>query len=152
MRRIKKFESFTSHRMPEKATHEEWDKKLSVFGEEEFTQKEIDFFRNISESSSIPGSCKIRYNIGTIPTPGYISIEDYKRKDNSKGINLEIIKVRDKITVIQFNKLSDDWYLIYDYVHFSMKSEEEDVVNWYICDEWEEVLGYLSSKNLNLPL
>jgi hypothetical protein len=32
-----------------------------------------------------------------------------------------------------------------------MKSEEEDVVNWYICDEWEEVLVYLSSKNLNLP-
>ena len=150
MKRIKKFESFTTHRMPEKVTHEEWDKKLNVVGEEKFAQKEIDFFRNLSESNSIPGSCKITSDIGTLPTPGY-SIEDYKRKDNSKGIYLIIIKARDKMTYIQFNKLSDDWYLIYDHVHFSMKSEEEDVVNWYICDEWEEVLGYLSSKNLNLP-
>jgi hypothetical protein len=49
--------------MPEKVTHEEWDKKLNVVGEEEFTQKEIDFFRNLSESNSIPESYMITSHI-----------------------------------------------------------------------------------------
>jgi len=45
----------------------------------------------------------------------------------------------DDILEIQLNKLEDDWYLIYKF--YNLDSEE-----YYICDEWDEVLGYLSSK------
>jgi len=41
----------------------------------------------------------------------------------------------DSLIEIDITKLKDDWYLIY-----------EPGIDKFICDEWDEVLGYLGSQ------
>jgi hypothetical protein len=48
----------------------------------------------------------------------------------------------DIVIHIHLVKLDDEWYIIYD----TIKGE----VDYYICDQWEEVLGYLSNKGFHI--
>ena len=45
---------------------------------------------------------------------------------------------------IKITKLEDYWYLIDYYLYL------DDDTKYYICDDWEEVLGYLSSEGFNI--
>jgi hypothetical protein len=47
--------------------------------------------------------------------------------------------VNDLIQKVNIYKLEDEWYLIY-----RLKFGEDN--QYYICDEWEEVIGYLSNN------
>jgi hypothetical protein len=127
MKKIKKFESF-SHRMPEKVTYDEWLMKYKRFGACPFTKGQIDFFRKLKEENSdIVDNVKVyKSTFGNIEG-SEIRIQLLEESDD------------DDIIEIQLNKLEDDWYLIYKF--YNLDSEE-----YYICDEWDEVLGYLGSK------
>ena len=119
MKRIKKFESFTNHRFPEEITYEEWIEKKYKYAKEIFSQKEKDFFKNLAEE-----------NIQHINVYG----------DNKSEIVINWTKDRGEILII---KLTDCWYLISNIYAFDFEDDE-----YFICDDWEEVLGYLSSINL----
>jgi hypothetical protein len=120
MKRIRKFESFSTHRLPTKVSYDEWFKKLNMCSKEPFTQKEIDFFSKLVEENNF-------------------DIDSYS-VDKPSTINLimDYYWNYEDIVVFEFIKLSDQWYLISDHSHDK----------FYICDEWDEVLGYLESKNL----
>jgi hypothetical protein len=45
---------------------------------------------------------------------------------------------------IKITKLEDNWYLIDYYLYLDGNTK------YYICDDWEEVLGYLSSEGFNI--
>jgi hypothetical protein len=124
MKRIKRFESFsTNHRLPEKVTYDEWFPKIGMFGEEPFTQKEVKFFEKLREENRI----------------------DIDYLDDQDVCFIYILT--DSRNYFHIHKLKDDWYLIRNYV----RDFHSEFVTYYICDEWDEVLGYLESKNLNLP-
>ena len=127
MNRIKKFESFTNtHRRPEKVTYEEWLNKLNMCGKEPFTEKETKFFKQLIEENR---SYIKSYTIG------------------SKKISIMLIEDEDEddMTEIEFTKLTDNWYLIY-------KCYNHDHEEYFICDEWDEILGYLISNPLDFPI
>jgi hypothetical protein len=119
-------------RIPTEISREDWEKKYNMYGEVIFSKKEVEFFSRFSkgnkdhlvfmnhEKSSI--SLKLK------------STEDYRIQRHSFNIGTTIIK------------LDDDWYLI----HYYAKSESIDISRYYICDEWEEVIGYLVSNDYKL--
>ena len=91
MKRIKKFESFTTtHRMPTEISYDEWSKKFEIHDREPFEEKEKDFFRKLSENNS--------------DVDDDVHIMDYY-------ISLIIYNggIRQSVKI---NKLSDSWYLI----------------------------------------
>jgi hypothetical protein len=45
----------------------------------------------------------------------------------------------DEVIDLIIIKLKDDWYLIYDQTYY-------DGTKYYICDEWDEVIGYLETR------
>ena len=125
MKRIKKFETF-GYRIPTKVAYEEWNEKFKLYGREGFNQKEWDFFKKLEDNNS-----RLIYKM---KTPG-----------KWKNIYIEIYsndKITDNLIFIEISKIKDDWYLIYECYESEL---------FFICDEWDEVLGYLLSKNLNLP-
>jgi hypothetical protein len=133
MKRIRKFESFTkTHRMPTKVSEDEWRKKFD-HGRELFTEKETKFFKQLIEENKGGSSHISLYNI----QPKDVSLTIYS--DN-----------------IELYKLKDDWYLIYvgndDYYYEDEEDGDGEAEKFYICDEWDEVLGYLESIDLILPL
>ena len=129
MKRIRKFESF-SHRLPEKVTYDEWLKKYKRVGACPFTKGEIDFFRKLKEmNSDIVDNVKVyKSTFGNIEE-SEIRIQFLNMEESDD----------DDIIEIQLNKLEDDWYLIYKFYN-------HDFEEFFICDEWEEVLGYLSNQ------
>jgi hypothetical protein len=59
-------------------------------------------------------------------------------------IQLEVPNIRySDMVKVDIIKLKDDWYLIEE-------ACDDDDSDFYICDEWDEVLGYLSSINLKI--
>jgi len=52
--------------------------------------------------------------------------------------------ITDSRNYFHIHKLKDDWYLIRNYA----RDFYSELVAYFICDEWDEVLGYLESKNL----
>ena len=124
MKRIKKFESFTTkYRLPTKVSEDEWKKKSNMYNDEEFKQKEVDFFKKLKEEnpSKITDISRL--------APGAIIMEF-------------------GMVWIHFYKKSDDWYLICVETNRFRFQEVTDVDEYYICDEWDEVLGYLENINL----
>jgi len=124
MKRIKKFESFTTkYRLPTKVSEDEWKKKSVMYNDEEFNQKEVDFFKKLKEEnpSKITDISRL--------APGAI-----------------IMKFG--MVWIHFYKKSDDWYLICVETNRFKFQEVTDGDEYYICDEWDEVLGYLENINL----
>jgi hypothetical protein len=137
MKRIKKFESFTTkYRLPTKVSEDEWKKKSNMYDDEEFNQKEVDFFKQLEEENP----SKIT-DIDLL-VPGAISLEIDDDDIMKFGMGW-----------IRFYKKSDDWYLIYvkheDYNDVFYYGEDGDGEEYYICDEWDEVVSYLENINLH---
>jgi hypothetical protein len=113
MKRIRKFESFSNHRMPTKVTEDEWNRKWKIHGLEKLTEIEKEFFRQ-----------KFRTYIEYI---------------GDSLVQLEIPNIRySNMVKVDIVKLKDDWYLIEE-------TCDDGDVEFYICDEWDEVIGYLSN-------
>jgi hypothetical protein len=134
MKHLKLFESYSKpqFRIPEEVNKEEWGNKYVTHGYSPFTEKEKEFFVQFSKSDSyylnldnIHSELRPSLNITNTNSDGEYTgrFEDY--------FNIEILK------------LEDEWYLISKY-----KSLEGN--KYYICDQWEEVLGYLSSEGFNI--
>jgi hypothetical protein len=119
MSHIKKFEAF-NHRIPKTVSDAEWQKKLDSFGTEPFNQKEIEFFKKLKKENE-----KSIYNmdVESDKTTHTVSMQIYPTGEGDDLIDIDI------------TKLKDDWYLIY-----------EPGIDKFICDEWDEVLGYLGSQ------
>jgi hypothetical protein len=127
MRRIKKFESFTTkYRLPTKVSEDEWIKKFHMQSIDTYTKKELDIFEKLKEDN-----------------PSLI--ESCEPNGDETEVSITIFSIINDLIVIYITKLSDDWYLI-------LEQCGHEYEEFYICDEWDEVLGYLSSKNLNLPI
>jgi hypothetical protein len=101
-------------RIPEKVSREEWDNKLEIYDRLTFTYKEREFFKKFKRKNS----------------KDYI-VSYYLHDVSLSGIQL----FNPKRCHIKIIKLDDEWYLI---------SSGDASYEWYICDEWEEVLGYLT--------
>jgi len=152
MKRIKKFESF-KHRMPKEISQKEWDEKIRIHGYEPFDKIEMDFYKKLRRENHRPGRKTGR-------------IYEINLKQSSRSEN-EVINISSQSafadfetnisTDIEIIKLGDEWYLIYEYT-FADAIEAGDYVaelgedeRLFLCDEWEEVLGYLVSiTDLNL--
>jgi hypothetical protein len=119
MNRIKKFEAF-NHRIPETVSDVEYQQKLDTFGKEPFTKMEMDFFQKLKKENT-----KSIYSLD-FGVPG---------KTNAVYLQLYPSGEDDSLIEIDITKLKDDWYLIY-----------EPGIDKFICDEWDEVLGYLGSQ------
>ena len=119
MTHIKKFEAF-NHRKPHTISDIEYQQKLDTHGKEPFSQKEMDFFKKLKEEN---GMSLYDLDLGTPGKSDTIFLQLYPTGDGDDLIEIEI------------TKLKDDWYLIY-----------EPGIDKFICDEWDEVLGYLGSQ------
>jgi hypothetical protein len=119
MNRIKKFEAF-NHRIPHTVSDVEYQQKLDTHGKEPFSQKEMDFFQKLKKENT-----KSIYSLD-FGMPG---------KTNVVYLQLYPPGEDDSLIEIDITKLKDDWYLIY-----------EPGIDKFICDEWDEVLGYLGSQ------
>ena len=119
MNRIKKFEAF-NHRIPHTVSDVEYQQKLDTHGKEPFTKMEMDFFQKLKRENT-----KSIYSLD-FGMPG---------KTNAVYLQLYPPGEGDNLIEIDITKLKDDWYLIY-----------EPGIDKFICDEWDEVLGYLGSQ------
>lgn len=119
MNRIKKFEAF-NHRIPHTVSDVEYQQKLDTHGKEPFTKMEMDFFQKLKKENT-----KSIYSLD-FGMPG---------KTNAVYLQLYPPGEDDSLIEIDITKLKDDWYLIY-----------EPGIDKFICDEWDEVLGYLGSQ------
>jgi hypothetical protein len=117
MKHIKVFEKF-NHRIPKEVNNNAFNDKLNVHGHDNFSEQEIEFFKKIKKSPAV-------YDIP-------ISLIG---NTNTIFIQLYPIDEDDNLIEIDIQKLKDDWYLI-----------DEIGGKKYICDEWDEVLGYLGTK------
>jgi 4a-hydroxytetrahydrobiopterin dehydratase len=132
MKRIKKFESF-GYRMPEEVSRDECIKKLDTHGREKFIKKEWDFFEKLKRNTG----CKtdvLRFGSG------------FKSEHIGTTIIIEmhpnsILEI--KITI---SKLGDDLYLIANKQIILDEENFDHRTSFFICDEWEEVIGFLESK------
>lgn len=133
MKGIKKFEAF-GHRIPEEVTSDKCQKKLDIHGREQFIQKEIDFFIKLLKENS----CEI--DLG----------RSYKTELSPDKIdNCAILKFNPEINEeirIGISKLKDDWYLISNRVISKNPPYIDTTSSFFICDEWDEVIGYLESQ------
>jgi len=105
-----------NHRIPQTVGDVEYQNKLDTHGKEPYTQKELDFFEKLKKENTM-SLYDMEISIDTI------FMQLYPGGDSDDLIDIEIIK------------LKDDWYLIY-----------EPGIDKFICDEWDEVLGYLGSQ------
>jgi len=121
MNRIKKFESF-NHRIPETVTDVEYQNKLDTHGKEPFTQKEMDFFKKIKKENT-DKIYSLDFGMPGLNSVSVVYLQLYPSGEDDSLIEIDI------------TKLKDDWYLIY-----------EPEIDKFICDEWDEVLGYLGSQ------
>jgi len=129
MKHIKLFESYSipEFRMPEEVSSEEFHKKLDNFSKVPLTNPEKEFLMSCGGE------------------------RDYKRYDVRFDLHFLkcLIGIFNDLSgsllgQIGITKLDDDWYLIYEYV--APLGLRNYYSKYYICDEWEEVLGYLSSN------
>lgn len=124
-------------RKPEKVTKEVWDSKLR-HGKVPFTKKETEFFQKFKEKNE---NKKRKIDLGKIGESDTISI---KSRDNGCEYYKYIIK------------LDDEWYAIKS-GYYEMVVDVTNVVGdlhgndhyeeYFVCDEFEEVLGYLERKD-----
>ncbi len=103
-------------RKPKMITAEEYREKFDTHETENFTQQEIDFFNKLSKDN-------------------WGSIYDIDLGKNLAIIQLYPVGDDDNLVEIDITKLKDNWYLI-----------DEPGIDKFLCDEWEEVLGYLGSQ------
>jgi hypothetical protein len=104
-------------RLPEEVSLDDWMRKSQSYHTIDFTEREVDFFSKFTKENSPFYSFKLFGSYFFIT-----NISDF----------VELIRIR-------IIKLDDDWYLIGNYIHGSFNTK------LYICDEWEEVIGFLSN-------
>jgi hypothetical protein len=126
-------------RKPLKVSKEEWDKKLR-HGTAPFTKREFEFLQKIKEKNSSK-VCKIV--LGKLGESHTFIINNIASSYYESRLEL--------------TKLNDEWYLIRwdsgvaDGVDITNLIDgfnwtDDDVHEFYICDEWEEVLGYIERQ------
>jgi hypothetical protein len=128
MKRIKIFSKFNENkdykpnlRMPEEVSKEDWNRKLQTFQKAEFTKLEKEFFKRFRDVNIVSSHPILpkHYFVITINDP--------------RGFYLGQIEIM---------KLDDEWYLI-------SKGSKFEGTKFYICDGWEEVVGYLTGSEYN---
>jgi hypothetical protein len=122
-------------RQPEKVSEREWNRKSSSFDRVPFTEEETNLFKQLNKKITI-------YKDFGGDSP-YVDLET---PDEYDTISIMLYKPIRKDVVIA--KLDDNWYLISDsepVISYPYEDNEGPHVKYYICDEWEEVLGYLSN-------
>jgi len=119
MNHLTKFESFR-HRIPMNVSDQEYENKLNTHGKEPYNEIEMNFFRKLKLDNQM--SIYDMY-LGTPGKSDTIFLQLYPTGEGDELIEVDIIK------------LKDDWYLIYE------PGNEK-----FICDEWDEVLGYLGHQ------
>jgi hypothetical protein len=146
MKIIKKFESFSTHRMPTKVGYNEWDRKLDMYVRETLTEKEKGFFHKLAEENN---TCE--KNISYIESYRFIG----------RPLNEVILLIynpveSNRIKEVSIYKLQDNWYLIIESgpdvwdEDFANDPTEDPTYKYFICDEWDEVIGYIESNNLKI--
>ena len=137
------FKRSPEFRIPTEVSREDWEKKYNMYREVLFSKKEVEFFNRFSRDHLVlepPTSLKEK--LLRAASGGYVRSDGYLCTMGNflmKGID---IYNRTDILRWKIIKLDDDWYLI----HYYEKSESIDISRYYICDEWEEVIGYLVNK------
>jgi len=131
MKHIKLFESYSKpqFRIPEEVSEGEFQEKKFQFGQEphgrhvQFTSDEKDFLKGLSMQH----------------------LKNLKLYDDDYFFRIYIYNSSGHFCLgkIKITKLEDNWYLIEYYTSGAN-------TKYYICDEWEEVLGYLSSEGFNI--
>jgi hypothetical protein len=119
-------------RQPEKVSKKEWNAKLNSFGKVPFTEVEINLFKQLNKTIY---KSNVEKNYVDLETPG-----EYDT------ITIILYKPIRKNVVI--TKLDDNLYLLSDsepVISYPYEDNEGPYVKYYICNEWEEVIGYLSS-------
>lgn len=128
MRFIKKYETF-KHRQPKHITDDEYVLKMEAYERESFNDKEIKFFQKLKQRNNSIYELDIR---------GDWSDACCSELRNIKGCSKALIVIigeEDDLTEIDIIKLADSWYLI-----------NEVGIDKFLCDEWDEVLGYLGTQ------
>jgi len=138
MERIKKFESFKKYREPTKVSYDEWSNKFEIHQEEPFTEKETKFFEELIEENRI-------YIQSYLIEENRIYIQSYTIGSEKISIMLIEDEDDDDMTEIEFTKLEDNWFTIY-------KCYNHDHEEYFVCDEWDEILGYIISNPLDFPI
>lgn len=108
-------------RMPEMVTSQKYQNKIDTHDTELFARDEYDFFVKLIRENEVWINDS---DLGIDGKRDYVYLRLYP--------NIEI----------NITKLKDNWYLIDE------SDSESDSDKFFICDEWNEVLGYLDSKPL----
>jgi hypothetical protein len=134
MKYLKLFESF---RQPSQITSGEVRTKLNLFGREGFLETEKNFFVQLVEKNRR-------------------LVDDYLYPKDGLGFSssemwMSILSLNSDIPEeILIRKLGDDRYIITQILRLYDEDDlpEDPQYKYYEADEWEEVLGFLSSKTL----
>jgi hypothetical protein len=134
MKYLKLFESF---RQPSQITSGEVRTKLNLFGREGFLETEKNFFVQLVEKNRR-------------------LVDDYLYPQDGLGFSpsemlMSILSLNSDIPEqIFIRKLGDDRYIITQILSLYDEDDlpEDPQYKYYEADEWEEVLGFLSSKTL----
>jgi hypothetical protein len=116
--------------MPEEVKYDEWLNKYDIHGKEIFNKKEIQFFNRLVEENRLDIET---YYINEVKISIMVIIESTDGAED--------------LVEFEFTKLKDEWYLV-----SKIYNQDHDYEEFFICDEWDEVLGYLQSINLDIPL
>jgi hypothetical protein len=134
MKYLKLFESF---RQPSQITSGEVRTKLNLFGREGFLETEKNFFVQLVEKNRrlVDDYLYPKDGLGFSPSEMWMSI---------LSLNSDIPEE------ILIRKLGDDRYIITQILRLYDEDDlpEDPQYKYYEADEWEEVLGFLSSKTL----
>jgi hypothetical protein len=129
----------------------ECDKKLDIHDRVPFKKSEIEFFKKFREEN------KNKYKVSKdyLWTDDHISGQSYRKDLESpkECSSISINLLRNYAREWRIIKLDDEWYLISSYDdskgidagEYDEDYLEEEFTDYYICDEWEEVIGYLTS-------
>lgn len=156
-------ETVVKFRIPEEVSRDEYRAKSDRHSKLKFTEEECEFFRKFIERNKVHTKLHNAYylrsnHLTDITTLKGNKISNFRQKyepvgpyfsiQNDDGLEYNRIKI---------SKLDDNWYLIF---YLSAKGLDLDLYidpytiptkqEHYICDEWEEVIGYLLSSGFNI--
>ena len=138
-------------RIPEKISKEELDKKYFNFGRVPFTKKEIEFLKKFGEKNKEDYHIDIKDGKSHMGEPISKFVRNMLNTQIDEAGNFLIIRNigGDIVRHIHLVKLDDEWYLIYDTIKGRLQTNRMNL-EYYLCDQWEEVLGYLSDNGFNI--
>jgi len=126
-----------NRRLPQKVSRIEVEKKLD-FNKIPFTKNELNFIDELKKKYKLT----ITKYFYELDRPD--NFDEVSENDDSHTISIE-----NESIWIQIIKLDDDWYLIVQISKDVYGDEDLDVEDpsseYFICDEWEEVVGYLEN-------